>query len=86
MSVTVSGVKNPTVEGLATGDWTIQTSYNGNIINSSPSFGSFTVTDSFSPSYVTFNSVSCFPSNKGLQAVYTISVTFSEVISSGSEI
>ena len=74
-SFQIGGVKNPGFGSAGTG-WTIQAKING---NSSNSYSAFTVNlllnNLFSPAVITFNSLSAYPSNNALNAIYTFDIT-----------
>ncbi|EAS04491.2 histone deacetylase family protein (macronuclear) [Tetrahymena thermophila SB210] len=86
IDIAISGIKNPKSEGTNTGNWVIQTSINGYFINVSPQFGAFTVTGTFTPSYVKFISISSYPTNVNLYANYYFSFQFSNSLAIGTQI
>ncbi|KAL4464499.1 hypothetical protein ABPG73_018399, partial [Tetrahymena malaccensis] len=86
IDITISGIKNPNTEGINTGNWVIQTSINGYFINISPQFGAFTVTGTFTPSYVKFISISSYPTNVNLIANYYFSFSFPNSLAIGTQI
>ncbi|KAL4492987.1 hypothetical protein ABPG72_020766 [Tetrahymena utriculariae] len=86
IDITISGIKNPNTEGINTGNWVIQTSINGYFINISPQFGAFTVTSTFTPSYVNFISMNSYPTNVNLYANYYFSFSFSNSLAIGTQI
>jgi len=70
-SFTIAGVKNPGFGSASTG-WNIQAKINGNSSNSYSTFTVlFTLAGLFAPATITVNSLTAFPSNMGLNAIYS---------------
>ena len=74
-TIKVKGLQNPTPTTATSSPWSIQTSYNGYIINQLNSFDFFQYGNSYNPGTIIFNSVEAFPQNALVLAQYTIEFT-----------
>lgn len=74
-TIVVKGIKNPSPLITTSTGWSIETNYNGNIINKQDNFDFFQYGNSYSSGTIIFNSITAFPQNALVLANYNIKFT-----------
>ena len=74
-TIKITGVQNPSPSVDTSTGWSIETNYGGNTINKRANFDFFLYGSEYNPGTIIFNSVTAFPQNANVLAVYAIEFT-----------